>query len=176
MTTKTKISSTQELEIKSTFYDLPSKIHPVEMSCDSIICSYSDSEGVIQNLSNKWYQIVPTLTLALMSITVQPQPSALLPCLQHDTSQKPTPTFLLSTHHSHRRYRLGLPSTWQLATIEGAKTHLYVWSRLDMSMNWVGCLYHSTHYDTSDKPRESPTTTIHCETQHNRLGLHPYDP
>jgi hypothetical protein len=53
MTTKTKISSTQELEIKSTFYDLPSKIHPVEMSCDSIICSYSDSEGVIQNLSNK---------------------------------------------------------------------------------------------------------------------------
>ena len=26
-----------------------------------------------------------------------------------------------------------------------------------MSMNWIGCLYHSIQHDPSEKPRESPT-------------------
>jgi hypothetical protein len=41
-------------------------------------------------------------------------------------------------------YQVGVASLWPLAREEGAETHvLYVWSRPDVSMKWMGCLNHN---------------------------------
>ena len=48
----------------------------------------------------------------------------------------------------------------------------------DMSMTWMGCLNHNLTHTTSEKPRESPTTTTVTvrPSRYISVRLHPYDP